>query len=190
MGGEHTTATHCLRILLLNDPAHVAAQLQFHQADGQQRRMTFIHVVDVDVVIQGFENAHTTDSQNGFLAQAVIRIATIEMIGKLSIACVILRQVRVQQVNRDGVPADSFEIVAPRPDHYGTILDSYLDHGVFEDEKFFQGPGLVRGGLNAVCIEMLLEVPLAMQQGDRAKSSPRSAADRMVSPASTPSPPL
>ena len=29
--------------------------------------MTFIHVVDIYVVVQGSENAHATDSQNGFL---------------------------------------------------------------------------------------------------------------------------
>src|ERR1700678_4203356 len=130
--------------------------------------MTFIHVVHVHVVIQGCENAHATDSQNGLLAQAVISIATIEMIGKHSIACIVLGQIRIQQVDRDGMPGDSLEIVAPCPDHHRTILDRYLDHGIFEHEKFFQWPGLIRSGLNSVCIEMLLEVSLAMEESDGA----------------------
>ena len=130
--------------------------------------MTFIHVVDIHVVIEGLENAHTTDSQNGFLAQPVICIATIEVIGKLSIACVILRQIGIQQVDGDGVPGDSLEIVSPGPNHYRPILNGYLDHSAFEHEKFFQRPGLVLSGLNSVRIEMLLEISLAMEQRDRA----------------------
>ncbi len=109
--------------------------------------MTFVHVVHVHVVIQRVENAHTTDPQHGFLAQPVIRISTIEVIGKLSIARVVLRQVSVQQVDRDGVPGDPLEIVAPRPDRYRPAFNRHLDHGVFEHQEIFQaakaGPSAV-----------------------------------------------
>ena len=90
------------------------------------------------------------------------------MVGKHSIAWVILGQIRIQQVDRDRVPGDTLKIVPPCPDNHRTVLDRYLDHGIFEHEKFFQWPGLIRSGLNSLCIEMLLEVTLAMEQSDGA----------------------
>jgi hypothetical protein len=131
VGGKYTKAADRLRIPLLDLPAQVAAQLKLHQSDGQKRGVTFIHVIDDHVIVQGFENAHTADSQNGFLAQTIIRIPTIEVIGKFSIAGVILGQIRVEQKYRDGMPANSFEIVSPCTDHHGAILNRYLDYRVF-----------------------------------------------------------
>ncbi len=111
-----------------------------------------------------------TDSQNGFLAQPIIRIPAIEVIGKLSIALVILRQIGIQQVDRDGVPGDSFEIVSPRADHHRPAFNGHLDYCVLEHQKFFERPGLVLSALNSLGIEMLLEISFAMQQRNGAES--------------------
>ncbi len=168
VGGKYTTAADRLRIPLVNRPVQVAAQLEFHQTDGQKRGVTFIHVVNGHVVIQGFEHAHATDSQNGFLAQAIVRIPTVEVIGELSIARVVLRQICVEEVDGDGVPGDSFEVVSPGADHHRPVLDRHLDQGVFERQKFFERPGLIFSALDSLGIEMLLEISFAMQQGDGA----------------------
>ena len=123
-------------------------------------------MVHVYFVVERVENAHTADSQHGLLAQPVIRVSPIEIVRKNSIARVVLRQVRIQQVDRDRVPCDPFEIVAPRTDHYWPAFNRHLDYGVFEHQEIFQRPRLVFRALNSLGIKVLLKISLAMEQRD------------------------
>ena len=90
------------------------------------------------------------------------------MIGQIPIARVILGQIGIEQVNRDSVPGDSFEVVSPCTDHHRAVLDGHLDYGFLEPQKFFDRPGLIFSDLNSLCIEMLVEISFAMQQRDGA----------------------
>ena len=125
--------------------------------------MTFIHVVHVDVIIEGFEETRTADSQDSFLAKPIIRIPTVEVIGEVSIAWVILRHICVEEVDGDGVTGDSLEIVSPGTDHHRAVFNRHLDEGFLDLQNFFQRPGLVFRALDSMRVEMLLEISFAMQ---------------------------
>ena len=125
--------------------------------------MTFIHVVHIHVIIEGFEEAGAADSQNGFLAKPIIRIPTVEVIGEVSIARVILRQICVEEVDGDVVTGDSLEIISPGADHDRAVFNRYLDESFLELENVFQRPGLIFRALHSLRIEMLLEISFAVQ---------------------------
>ena len=166
VGCEYTTAAHRLGVTLGNHSIQVAAQLPLHQTDRQQRRVTLVHVVDVYFTVEGVENAHTADPQHGLLTQPVICVSTIEVVRKNSIPGVVLRQVRVQQVDRDRVPGDPLEIVAPGTDHYWPAFNRHLNYGIFKHQEIIEQPRLVFRALNSLDIKVLVEISLAMQQRD------------------------
>ena len=67
--------------------------------DGQERRVAFVHVIDGGVESQGFEGAQAADAEDDFLANALVIVAAVELVGDLAmLADGVLRDVAVEQV--------------------------------------------------------------------------------------------
>ena len=85
-----------------------AAHLALQQRQRQQRRMAFVHVIDIHLQAQGIRHAHAAQSQHDLLLQAVVRVAAVQVIGQPAIPSRIAIEVRVQQVDRNDMSVAAF----------------------------------------------------------------------------------
>ena len=90
--------------------------------------MPLVHVEPLDgLAAQRPEHPHAADAQDHLLAEPVVRVAAVEEVGQRPIPVGVLRQVGVQEIDRDLAAADPHDRVPPAADRDGPPLD--LDGG-------------------------------------------------------------
>ncbi len=93
---KDTLAAHLLDIHLGRRAQRAAAQLCLEQRQRQQRSVSFIHVIDVDVQAQRIGHAHAAQTQHNLLLQPIVRIAAIQVIRQPAIPARVLLKIGVQ----------------------------------------------------------------------------------------------
>ena len=141
-------------------------QLLLQHRDRQQRRVALVHVIDRRLVFQSAQQPRSANTEDRLLAQPVVCIASVQMIGQRAIFRVILIQVRIQKINGNSVPRDAFHVVAPCPHRHRPPLNRDRDHRLFPRQCRLRIPRLRLLGLNAIRIQMLMEITLAVRQSD------------------------
>jgi len=133
--------------------------------------MAFVHVINVYAVTQGVEHAHAAHAQDDFLLQTVVGVASVEVIGQTAIPGRVLRQVGVQQIDRNDVTGASRHVIAPCANGHGAVFHRYSDARRLFSAKVFYDPGLDVFGLLALRVQMLAKISLAVQQRERRPST-------------------
>ena len=137
------------------------------QSQDQQRGMPLVHVVSRDAIVterpQHFEPTHAEDH---FLAQAIVRIASVETIGQPPIPLGIPIEIGVEKVDGNDAPRGAAHRVSPGPNVDCPPFHRHGNAGIGRFELRFRIP--FRGGLGLVSggVEVLPEVPPAMQERD------------------------
>ena len=90
-----------------------AAQLALEQRQRQQRRVAFIHVVDVYPQAQSIGHAHAAHAQHDLLLQAVVGVAAVQVVGQAAIPARVAVEIGVEQIDRHDVPVAALHVVAP-----------------------------------------------------------------------------
>src|SRR5579862_9719115 len=99
--------------------------------------MAFVHVIDLGLAGEGVEERDSAEAEDGLLAEAVVGVAAVEVIGELAVPGVVAIDVGVEEEDGDDVAGDTDDVEAP-----GANMDFPALHG---DGDYFTGGG--EGGL-------------------------------------------
>ena len=166
MRGKDAVLAHGLQIAVLRACQRIAAQRLLQQRKRQQCGVALIHVIDAHVVFQRLQHAEAAQPQDHLLNQPVVGVAAIEMVGDAAIPRLILFQVGVQHVDRDGVPGHALHVIAPGADMHRAPFDIDGHARLFLSQPRLWIPGLGVLGLTAVSVEHLTKVAFAVHQRD------------------------
>ena len=135
------------------------------ELQGQQRGMPFVHVEALDVgVTQGAQHPDPAYSQHDLLANPVVLVAAVEMIGDGTILRGILFKIRIQKIDRHDIAADTPDFIFPR---------AYLNLPPFDFDRttrlhFLQQLGYrpddILFALPAGGVQLLAEIAFAVEQ--------------------------
>ena len=121
--GEHALPPHLLDVRLGGAAQRAAAQLALEQRQRQQRRVAFVHVVDVYMQAQRMRHAHAAHAQHDLLLQPVVGVAAVQVIGQAAVPARVPVQIGVQQIDRHHVPEAAHQVVAPRAHRHHAVFD-------------------------------------------------------------------
>jgi len=164
MGGKDALAADLLDVGVSNRAQRTTAQLALKQRQSQQSRMALVHVVDVDAITERIGHAHTAHAQHNLLLQAVVAVATVEMVGEAAIPARVAVDVCIEQVNRHHVAKAALHVITPGPDRNDAFFNGDGNPDWFLGTELLRVPGLDVLALRTGGIQMLLKVALAMQQ--------------------------
>ena len=161
---EHASPPHHLNVRIRRRALRPAAQLALQQRQRQQRRVALVHVVHVNAQTQRVRHAHAAHSQNNFLLQAVVRVPAVKMIREPAIPSGVFVQVGVQQINRHHVPELPLQVIPPCAQrHRAPFHCNRHPRGLFR-AVVRRVPRLHFLGLRAIRVQMLLEIPLTVDE--------------------------
>ena len=92
------------------------AEVILHQADGEQRGVALIHVADLRTATQRVQQVDAGETEHSLLAEPVIGVATVQVIGQLAIPGIVAFDVGVQQKDREDMAGDADHVKAPGAD--------------------------------------------------------------------------
>ena len=166
---EHAFPPHHLNVRIRRRALRPAAQLALQQRQRQQRRVALVHVVHVNAQTQRMRHAHAAHPQHNLLLQAVVRVPAVKVIRQPAIPSGVFVQVGVQQINRHHVPELPLQVIPPCAQRHRAPF-----HCNRHPRRLFRAvvrrvPRLHFLGLRAIRVQMLLEIPLAV---DAAKTPP------------------
>src|SRR5881397_1349013 len=102
MSGEYAQWLHHLHDLARDRRLTALARLFMGELQGEQARMTLVHVKPPDVAVaESTQHAHPANAEDHFLTKTVARIAAVEMVGQATILGGVLRQVGVEEQDRN-----------------------------------------------------------------------------------------
>ena len=158
------TASMCWGLILLPpDPAHLLVE----QLENEKRRMAFVHVEAVDLLVaERAKHADAADAEHILLAEAIMLIAAVEVLAQAPILLVVARDVGIEVDHRDDAPRNPHGVISPGADLDFPFLDDDRDAGSERLEAFAHVPRLRRFDLVALGVQFLMKVSLARQQGD------------------------
>ncbi len=97
VGGEDALWPDGLHILVVEPVAVEPACAFVEQLQSEQRGVTLVHVEAADLVIaEGAQHPHPADAEDDFLAEAVVRVAAVKMMGKRAVPLRVFREVGIQ----------------------------------------------------------------------------------------------
>src|SRR3954469_19840304 len=132
--------------------------------------MSFVHVEHVRLNPERGESFHAADSEHDFLAHTHLEIAAVKLCGDASVLRVVLRNVRVEQIDVDATDAQF-----PNPGENFSIENRNRNEKLhFPPTSFADRQGgkilvQVNCCLNAVLIDLLPEVAMAIEETHRNK---------------------
>jgi hypothetical protein len=113
MGGKDALLGHSVTVGVGGFAERAAGEALFKKSDGEQRGVALVHVVDLGFAAESVEKRYAAESEDSFLAEAVVGVATVKVVGELAIPRVIALDIGVQKVYRDDVARDAFDVEAP-----------------------------------------------------------------------------
>ena len=126
--------------------------------------MTFVHVVDIDAVAEGVRHARAAHAQHDLLLQAVVCVAAVQVIGQAAVPSGVAVEVGIEKVDGHDMSGAAAHVVAPGAHGNNAVFNGDRDTGRFLNAESIRVPGLNFFALHTGAVEMLLEVPFAMQQ--------------------------
>ena len=115
----------------------------FEQADGQERGVALVHVVDLGFTAEGVEQSDAAEAEDGLLTEAVVGVAAVEMVGEAAVPGVVAFDVGVEQEDGDDVAGDADDVEAPGADEDLAALHGEGDDLVGAGKSGFGRPGNV-----------------------------------------------
>ena len=130
--------------------------------------MTLVHVETRDVLVARYpQHAHAADAEDDLLAEPIPGVAPVEGVGQRAVPGGVARQVGVKQQHGHLVAADAPDQILPRPQVHRPSLEGDLRAARQLAAELCNWPILRTLGLPSVRVEVLREVTLPMEQGDR-----------------------
>src|SRR3954451_2743248 len=132
--------------------------------------MSFVHVEHVRLDAERGESFHAADSEHDFLAHTHLEIAAVKLCCDASVLRVVLRNVRVEQIDVDPTDAQF-----PNPGENFSIENRNRNEKLhfaaasFADWQVVKILVQVDRRLNAVLIDLLPEIAVAIEQTNRNK---------------------
>jgi hypothetical protein len=105
-------------------------------------------MVDLGFYAESLQKRDSAEAKDGFLAEAIVGVAAVEVVGKLTVPGVIALDVGVEEEDRNDVSGGSDDVEAPGTDVYLTVLQSKRD-GLTGAGQGLGRPGDVDFGLLA-----------------------------------------
>ncbi len=164
VGGEDAGLANGLSVRLCGVAKGRTAQARLEQADGQQRGVALVHVADLRLNAQGMQHMNAAEAKDGLLAEPVVGVAAVEVVGQGAVVGVVALDVRVQQEDRDDVAGTADDIKPPGANGDLTALHVDADSRARRRQDRLGRPDDVRLGLLAGGIQVLLEIAVAMHQ--------------------------
>ena len=168
MGGEDAVVLDPGDVLDRRLFAPGATRNLAHELEGEKRRMPLVHVVGLDAfVAQRPEHTEPTDAEDDLLTEAVALVATVEQVRQAPLLLAVLRQVGVEEMHGNDRPQDALDLRAPGSQHDELAPELHLDPRLHLPQVGLDAPcvGLLR--LLTRLVELLAEVPPAMDEGHR-----------------------
>jgi hypothetical protein len=101
------------------------ADFLLEKRETQKSRMTFIHVEGRKFVMaKPPQKLYTTDPEHRLLAQTVVPVASVELIGEGLIPWRVIWKARIQQVNRNVMTARTTYPVSPGTHYNSPAFDT------------------------------------------------------------------
>ena len=119
-------------------------QLLLQNGNGQQRGMALVHVIHGGLVFERAQQARATNAEDGFLAQAIIGVAAVELIGDVAVLRVVLLQIGIEEIDGDAMAGDAFQVEPPCAHRDRAAFQGDRDHGLFRGEDGLRMPRLGR----------------------------------------------
>jgi hypothetical protein len=168
--------THRLQVGRRRVGQRQPVQALAQQRDREQRGVPLVEVVRADVlglVVERAQQRHAADAEHRLLPQPVGVVAAVQVVGERPVLRTVLREVGVEQVDRQRVVVVPAHRVAPRGNRDGVAVD--LDPGPRLDrlEHRLGRPRGVLLRLRARGVEVLPEVALAVHEGDADERQPQ-----------------
>ena len=138
----------------------------FEQADGEKGGVALVHVADFGLHAEGVQEVNAAEAEDGLLAEAIVGVATVEVVGEAAVPGVVAVDVGVEQEDRDDVAGVADDVEAPGAEGDLAALHGDGDGLVGGGEGRFGRPDDVALGLLAMGVEVLLEVAAAMHERD------------------------
>ncbi len=173
MRGEDALAANGFYILVAHFAAGGCGTLS-QQFQRQQAGVSFIHVkAGQGCVAECPQHPQPTHAQDAFLAQAVIRIAAVQVVRQLAVPGGVFSDVSVQEIDGHGEAAAAFDFVFPRADPNRSAIYRHVDLASRLLQEITNRPFDRFFGLPSVRIQALLKVPLAVKQRDGHHRNPQ-----------------
>src|SRR4051794_12530612 len=99
-------AAYCLQVGLVELERLPTVELPIEKTESEQRRMSFVEVVQLGRTIQSAQQSGATHSEHYLLAQSVVTIAAVQTVGEGSVPVGVLGELRVEQVYRNLMARD------------------------------------------------------------------------------------
>src|SRR4030067_1035177 len=136
--------------------------------------MSFIHMKSFDTVVsKGPKYSYATDPENHFLTESIMLIASVKKMGELSVPLRIFREIRIQKENRHLKIANSFDLISPGPQMNGSPFHGNRGSLGHLFQKVLDGPCRKLLPLPSVRLELLAEVSLSVEEGNRNHRHPQ-----------------
>ncbi len=152
---------------LLADLVGVVVALLAHELEGQEAGVSLVEVEGLDVhVAQVAQHPQPPDAQDELLTETVAVVPAVEVPAELAVVGMVGFEVRVQEVDGQGVPGGPDDLVDPYP--HLDLPSLKVDQDAVGQERQLVG-GVPLDGLlllPVVGVELLDEVALAVEQGD------------------------
>jgi hypothetical protein len=75
--------------------------------------VALIHVAHLGLAAQGVQQMNAAEAEDGLLAEAVVGIAAIEVVGELAVPGIVALHVGVEQKDRNHVARDADDVKTP-----------------------------------------------------------------------------
>ena len=166
VGSEHALLSQHRQILFTGKPPSALGKLSFEQAQHQQSRVALVHVIVLDIgVAELAQHLKPADPKNEFLAKAVILVPSVQRARDSAIPVVVRAHIRIQEVNRDQVPVDAVNRIAPTTNVNGPPGQSERHQRIHGFEMVTWIPFHRVLGLVAGFVQTLIEITPSVKQG-------------------------
>src|SRR5439155_20980335 len=115
-------------------------------------------------VAEGTEHRRAPHAQYDLLRESIAAVAAIERVGQSAVRLAVLRQLRVEQIDRYFVSRDSAHAELPGANDDRAAFDRHRGADVRRLEDVLGTPDHRALGLPAGAVDVLLEVSLSVQQ--------------------------
>ena len=165
VGGEHRVRRDGLDRRL--ERAARRARQAAHALEDQERGVALVDVPDGRLEADRGERARAADAEHDLLLEARDAVAAVEAVGDVAVALAVLRQVGVEEVQRDVADPrlpDLDEHFALRERRFDAQVAPVRAHRL--DRQVVEVRVVVLGALAALAVDRLHEVALAVEQAD------------------------
>src|SRR5215470_12607089 len=132
MRGEYATGT---------DLGHIVGRLAWRevlgsdlpavqQLKGQERRVTFVQMIGMQIEAERSQNANAADAKNDLLFQPVRHVAAIEVMRQRAVLLAILIELGIKEQDRDLLTVGAGMNVEPWSNPHWLLLDIDGDHRI------------------------------------------------------------